>query len=98
MAVLSPSALITATFESPSATFNSNIWFNAESILASILSLTGAFAIYVVLYLGFGYLFLSPEEMQGYFNISIVYKYIYTLAISLILFPFFRSVYQLQVA
>lgn len=68
--------------------------FNAESILASILSLTGAFAIYIVLYLGFGYLFLSPEEMQGYFNMSIVYKYIYTLAISLILFPFFRSIYQ----
>lgn len=68
--------------------------FNAESILASILSITGFFGIYIILYLGFGYLFLSPEEMQGYFNISLVYKYVYTLAVSLILFPIFRSIYQ----
>ncbi|MCH5150221.1 MAG: rod shape-determining protein MreD [Spirochaetales bacterium] len=69
-------------------------FFNAESILALILSLTGFFAVHIILYLGFGYLFLSSEEMVGYFNISILYKYIYTLAISLILFPIFRSIYQ----
>lgn len=68
--------------------------FNAESVWASILSLTAFFAVQVILYLGFGYLFLSPEEMQGYFNISLVYKYIYTLAVSMILFPIFRSIYQ----
>ncbi len=68
--------------------------FNAESVLASILSLTAFFAVQIILYLGFGYLFLSPEEMQGYFNISLVYKYIYTLAVSMILFPIFRSIYQ----
>lgn len=68
--------------------------FNTESILASILSLTGFFAIEVILYLGFGYLFLSPEEMQGHINMSLVYKYLYTLALSLILFPIFRSIYQ----
>lgn len=69
-------------------------FFNAESILASILSLTGFFAVRIILYLGFGYLFLSSEEMLGYFNISLLYKYIYTLAVSLVLFPIFRSIYQ----
>lgn len=69
-------------------------FFNAESILASILSLTGFFAIYIILYLGFGYLFLSSEEMQGYINMSLLYKYMYTLAVSLVLFPIFRSIYQ----
>lgn len=69
-------------------------FFNAESILASILSLTSFFAVQIILYLGFGYLFLSPEEMQGYFNMLLLYKYIYTLAVSLVLFPIFRSIYQ----
>ncbi len=68
--------------------------FNAESVLASILSLTGFFAIQVILYLGLGYLFLSPEEMHGHVNMSLVYKYLYTLGLSLILFPIFRSIYQ----
>lgn len=68
-------------------------FFNVESLFVALLSLLVFFVIRIILYSITGCIFFSTEEVRGYFSQTLLIEFLYTAAVSIVMFFLFKKIY-----